>query len=89
MESSHQPEFSTLLLSIAQAIYAGLGLDSQMSASSSPELNLPMAQYNIALLELLKSKTAGNLTEAEAKLIEQILFDVRMKYIGATQNEKK
>jgi hypothetical protein len=33
---------------------------------------------------MLEEKTKGNLTPDEAKLMENILFDLRMRYIKAT-----
>ena len=46
--------------------------------------NLPLAKQTIDLIGMLKEKTKGNLTAEEAKLIENILFDLRMRYVKAT-----
>jgi hypothetical protein len=46
--------------------------------------NLPLAKQTIDLIGMLKEKTKGNLTPEEAKLIENILFDLRMRYVKAT-----
>jgi hypothetical protein len=33
------------------------------------------------VIELLKEKTKGNLTGEEAKLIDTVLYDLRLKYV--------
>jgi hypothetical protein len=52
--------------------------------------NLDLAKYNIDLLGVLQKKTSGSLSPAEAKLMDELLYDLRMKYVRAvSQNEKK
>ena len=48
----------------------------------------------ISVIEMLQSKTSGNLTEDESKLVEEVLFELRMRYVnetreGAGQEERK
>jgi hypothetical protein len=43
-----------------------------------------LAKQTIDLIGMLEEKTKGNLTPDEAKLIENILFDLRMRYVKAT-----
>ncbi|MBK6461516.1 MAG: DUF1844 domain-containing protein [Myxococcales bacterium] len=45
------------------------------------ERNLPLAKQDIDLLGLLEEKTRGNLTGDEERLLSQVLFDVRMRYV--------
>jgi hypothetical protein len=40
-------------------------------------VDLEGVKHTIELLEILKQKTAGNLTEPESRLLEEILFDLR------------
>jgi Domain of unknown function (DUF1844) len=47
----------------------------------SPEPNLPLARHSIDMLAMLEEKTKGNLTGDEERLIGQILFDLRMRYV--------
>ncbi|MBK8218479.1 MAG: DUF1844 domain-containing protein [Myxococcales bacterium] len=49
------------------------------------EKNLPLAKQNIDLLGLLEEKTKGNLTGDEERLLSQVLFDVRMRYVELTK----
>ena len=47
-------------------------------------VDLDQAKDAIDLLLLLREKTAGNRTEHESRLLEQILYDVQMRYVRAT-----
>ncbi len=46
------------------------------------EKELDAAKYLIDIIDMLSKKTKGNLDENEAKLIENILYDLRMAYIS-------
>jgi hypothetical protein len=53
-------------------------------------VNLELAKHNIDTLGVLQKKTAGNLTSDESRLLDELLYDLRMKFVRATsQNEKK
>ena len=45
------------------------------------EANLPAAQQMIDILALLEEKTRGNLTAEERQLLEQVLFELRLRYV--------
>lgn len=66
-------DFTTFVLSVASAAYLGLGMEG--------EVNLPLAQQNIDLLDLIRDKTRGNLSAEEAKLLDQLLFETRMRFV--------
>jgi hypothetical protein len=46
-------------------------------------VDLDQAKDAIDLLLLLREKTVGNRTEHESRLLEQILYDVQMRYVRA------
>jgi hypothetical protein len=46
-------------------------------------VDLAAARLAIAALELLRDKTAGNVTDEERRLIEQALLDLKMQYVEA------
>lgn len=50
-------------------------------ATKTTARNLPAAKHTIDILSMLKDKTAGNLVEQEKKLLEGILFELKMRYI--------
>jgi hypothetical protein len=47
--------------------------------------NLPLAKRTIDLIGMLKQKTKGNLSPEEEKVIDFILYDLRMRYVKATE----
>jgi hypothetical protein len=47
--------------------------------------NLQAAQQMIDILSLLEQKTRGNLTAEERQLLEQILYELRMRYLDAAR----
>ena len=51
-----------------------MGLDLQ-------KLDLDLAKQNIDLLELMQEKTRGNRTSEENQLLEQLLFETRMRFV--------
>ena len=61
------------------------------SASSSipraapAEKDLPLAKHTIDILSMLEEKTKGNLTSAEEKLIQSLLYDLRLRYVNASK----
>jgi hypothetical protein len=53
--------------------------------SGQRRVDLGQAKETIELLELLKEKTAGNLTIAEAEVLDGVLFDLRCRYVDAAK----
>ena len=49
--------------------------------------NLAAAQQIIDILSLLEHKTRGNLTAEERQLLEQLLYELRMRYVEASKTE--
>ena len=80
--------FGTFVLSLATSVLVHLGEGPAPEAegpdSGAPEaapLNLPLARQTIEILELLRTKTDGNLDEDEARLLSGVLHDLRMRYV--------
>jgi hypothetical protein len=48
--------------------------------------NLPAAQQMIDILALLEQKTRGNLTAEERQVLEQVLYELRLRYVQAQQD---
>ena len=53
------------------------------------EKNLDAAKYTIDTITMLQEKTKGNLSSEESRLIDNILYDLRMKYIEASKEPVK
>jgi hypothetical protein len=48
-----------------------------------PTVNLDMAKLQIDTLTMLEQKTTGNLTDEEKRLLDTVLYDLRMRYVQA------
>lgn len=80
--------FATLVLSLSTSALLHLGVPPEPSDSAPAEVNLPLARQTIDILEILREKTRGNLDESESRLLEQILHDLRLRFVAAKKNEK-
>ncbi len=49
--------------------------------------NFPEAAAMIDILSMLAEKTAGNLAEDEERLLEDVLYDLRMRYVRETRTQ--
>ncbi len=76
--------FATLVISLSTSALIHLGVAPDAAdAPPKPELNLPLARQTIDILEILREKTRGNLDEGESQLLEQLLHDLRLRYVAA------
>jgi Domain of unknown function (DUF1844) len=65
-----------------------LGLMQGPSGESIPA-DLVSAHHTIAMLEVLEVKTRGNLTPEEARLLEDILYELRMSFVEIEKRQLK
>jgi hypothetical protein len=72
-------DFPTFVLSLSHSAFVHLG-DAKNPVDSSQQVNLPLARQTIDLLALLQEKTKGNLSGEEERIIEQSIYDLRMRY---------
>lgn len=75
-------DFSSFVLSLASAVLIHLG-EVPDPLSNKKEADLGMAKQTIDVLNILEEKTRGNLTDDEKKIFENILADLRMRYVNA------
>ena len=75
---------TTFLLSLATSVQMYLGLIANPQ-TKLVETNLAAARETIDLLGILEEKTRGNLTPEEQRLLEHVLYDLRMQYLEQTQ----
>lgn len=52
--------------------------------TNKKEENLEQARYIIDTIDMLREKTQGNLTEEESRFIDNILYELRTKFIEKT-----
>ena len=74
-------DFTTLVISFAQSALVHLG-ELANPDTGEPARDLTLARHNIDLIGMLQDKTRGNLDTEEQKLIENLLYDLRMKYVS-------
>jgi hypothetical protein len=81
-------DFSTLILSLSSSAIVHIG-DYVDPQSGKTEKNLPLAKQTIDMLGMLQEKTRGNLTQDESQLLENILYNLRMRYVEAAKTTER
>ena len=79
-----QIDFSTFIMSLTSSAFYHLG-DMPDPSTGKKEVNLPAVQQTIDMLIMLREKTKGNLKEDEEKLIEQLIYELQVKYVAKTK----
>ena len=78
--------FSTFVISLSTQVLMHLGeMASPLSGKVEPDV--PVAKQMIDILAMLQDKTRGNLSANEDQLMEDVLFDLRMKYVEAVKKK--
>ncbi len=75
-----QPSFSTFILSLASSALVQLG-EVPDPGTGKTEENIPLAKHTIDILSMLQEKTANGLDSDEKRLMEGLLYELRMKYV--------
>jgi len=75
-------DFTNFILSLSTSALIQLG-EVQDPFTQKSTKNLPLAKQTIDLIGMLKEKTQGNLSPEEGKIIEYVLYDLRMRYVKA------
>ena len=75
-----QVTFSTFILSLASSALVQLGEVPDPDTGRTSE-NLLMAKHTIDVLTMLQEKTRGCADADEARLLEGVLYELRMKYV--------
>jgi hypothetical protein len=75
-------DFHTFVLSLGSSALLHLG-ELERPGAGAAEKDLPMAKHTIDILAMLQEKTRGNLTPEEAKLIESLVYDLKLRYVEA------
>jgi hypothetical protein len=73
-------DFSTFVLSLSHSALVHLG-DAPPPDGNAPERNLPLARQTIDLLGILQEKTRNNLSGEEERLLDQALYDLRLRFV--------
>ena len=76
-------DFTTFMISMGASALMHLG-DTPNPATNRVEQNLLLARHTIDTLEMLQEKTRGNLSEEESTVFENLLADLKMRYVKAS-----
>jgi Domain of unknown function (DUF1844) len=79
-------DFATFVLSLSHSALVHLG-EAANPDTGRVDQSLPLARQTIDLIAMLEDKTRGNLTGDEERLVGQILFDLRMRYVELTKSK--
>ncbi len=78
--------FSTFVLSLTSSAFYYLG-DVPDPTTGQVMENLPAVKQTIDILIMLKEKTQNNLDAEESKLIEQLIYELQMKYVAKQKGQ--
>jgi uncharacterized protein DUF1844 len=81
--------FSGFILSLATTAAVHFGDIADPNTGNRAEPNLTAAAQMIELIALLQEKTRGNLIEPEERLVDDLLYELRIRYVQAQQGEKR
>jgi hypothetical protein len=85
--STEQPfpelNFSTFVFSLGTSVMYHFG-DFPDPATQKAEKNLEAAKQTIDILAILQAKTKGNLSDDEERLLDSLLYELRMRYVRET-----
>jgi hypothetical protein len=89
LEGAQDPaSFVNFLMSIASNAASALGM-MEHPVTHQREVDLQLGKHWIDVLGMLQTKTHGNLTKQEHKLMEGLLSDLRMQYVSLANAPQK
>ena len=74
--------FAAFVYSLSTSALVHLG-EIPEPISEKMDKNLPLAKQTIDILGILQEKTKGNLIQEEESLLNNFLYDLRMRYVKA------
>ena len=91
MEASDASDltFSGFIISLATTAAVHFGDLPDPATGQRSEPDLPSAARVIELLTMLQEKTKGNLLDQEEKLVDDLLYELRLRFVQAQQGDKR
>ena len=86
---SPQLPFTAFVVSLASTAAIHFGDLEDPGSGQRVEPNLEGAAQMIDILEMLEVKTRGNLTAEERQILEQVLYELRLRYVEAKSGGKR
>jgi len=81
--------FSDFLLWLATMAAVQFGDLPDPVTGEAVEPNIPAAGHMVEVIGMLQEKTSGNLSPTESKLLDDLLYELRMRYVQAQQGQKR
>jgi hypothetical protein len=82
-------DFTSFVISLATTAAIHFGDLVDPATGTPPEPNLDGAAQMIDILSLLEEKTRGNLTPEERQVLEQVLYELRLRFVEAKSGGKR
>ena len=81
--------FTAFVVSLASTAAIHFGDMPDPISGERGQLNLDGAAQMIEILALLEQKTRGNLTAEERQVLEQVLYELRLRFVEAKNGGKR
>lgn len=81
--------FTGFVLSLATTAAVHFGDLADPGTGEPSEPNLAAASQMIEIIALLQDYTKGNLSEPESRLVDDLLYELRMRFVQAQQGERR
>jgi hypothetical protein len=81
--------FTGFVLSLATTAAVHFGDIADPVTGEEAEPNLHAAAQMIEIIAMLQEKTKGNLIEPEERLIDDLLYELRLRFVQAQQGERR
>lgn len=81
--------FTGFILSLATTAAVHFGDIEDPNTGERAEPNLAAASQMIELIAMLQERTKGNLIEPEERLVDDLLYELRLRYVQAQQGDRR
>lgn len=81
--------FTGFILSLATTAAVHFGDIADPNSGERHEPDLAAAAQMIEIIALMQEKTKGNLTAAETRLVDDLLYELRMRFVQAQQGDRR
>ena len=81
--------FTGFILSLAHTAAVHFGDIADPTTGQAGEPNIEAAGQMIEVIALLQEKTKGNLIEPEERLVDDLLYELRLRYVQAQQGDRR
>jgi len=78
--------FNSLIFSLSSSAFFNLGEIADPQTGEKHK-DLLLAKHSIDIIAMLRDKTKGNLNDEEQKFLDNILADLRLRYVKAVKNQ--